>query len=198
MAAEGEAASLLNAARTGSQEALGQLLESCRGYLLMVATGELDSDLQAKEGASDRVQETFLEAQRDFGQFHGTSEAELLAWLRRLLLNNVANFTRRYRTTAKRSVEREIALDRQGNQDPGLPAKTESPSAQAVANEEAAALAVALERLPADYREVLRLRFEERRPFDEIATLMGRSANAVRKLFARAVERVQQEVEPKS
>src|SRR3954471_13867274 len=128
-AAEREGAPLLDAARSGSREALGQLLESCRGYLLIVANGEMDVDLQAKEGASDRVQETFLEAQRDFGQFHGTSEPELLAWLRRLLLNNVANFTRRYRTTAKRSVEREAAHDQRGNQDPGLPAKTESPSA---------------------------------------------------------------------
>src|SRR5438105_1940581 len=104
-------APLLDAARSGSREALGQLLESCRGYLLMVAKGELDRDLQAKEGASDLVQETFLEAQRDFVQFQGASEAELLAWLRRLLLNNVANFTRRYRTTGKRSVEREVVLD---------------------------------------------------------------------------------------
>jgi RNA polymerase sigma-70 factor (ECF subfamily) len=198
-AAEEQGAPLLDAARAGSREALGRLLESCRGYLLIVANGELDVDLQAKEGASDRVQETFLEAQRDFGQFQGTSEAELLAWLRRLLLNNIANFTRRYRITGKRSVEREVALDERANQSlqAGLPAKTDSPSGQAVAKEQAVALAQALERLPDDYRQVLRLRFEEGRPFEEIATLMGRSANAVRKLFARAVERVQQEVEKK-
>src|SRR5215831_5082709 len=115
-AAEGEGGPLLDAARAGSREALGRLLESCRGYLLIVANGELDADLQAKEGASDRVQGTFLEAQRDFGQFQGTNEAELLAWLRRLLLNNIANFTRRYRSTGKRSVEREVALDEGGNQ----------------------------------------------------------------------------------
>jgi RNA polymerase sigma-70 factor (ECF subfamily) len=188
---------LLAAARSGSREALGQLLDSCRGYLLMVARGELDADLQAKEGASDLVQETFLEAQRDFGQFVGASEGELLAWLRRLLLNNVANFTRRYRTTGKRSVEREVALDQVANRplQDALPAAVDSPSGQAVANEEAAALARALDRLPHDLRQVLRLRYEERRPFEEIAVLMGRSANAVRKLFARAVVRVQQEVE---
>src|SRR5262245_58767873 len=126
-AADHEAAPLFDAARAGSREALGKLLESCRGYLLILANGELDADLQAKEGASDRVQETFLEAQRDFGQFQGRSEAELLAWLRRLLLNNIANFTRRYRITGKRSVEREVALDERGNQSlqAGLPAKTD-------------------------------------------------------------------------
>src|SRR5262249_40289408 len=112
-ASAGDVASLLEAARSGSQEALGQLLELSRGYLLMVANGELASDLQAKGGPSDLVQETFLEAKRDFRQFQGGSEAELLAWLRRVLLNNVANFTRRYRTSGKRSVEREVTLDSQ-------------------------------------------------------------------------------------
>src|SRR5262245_5335873 len=187
---------LLAAARTGSGEALGRLLESCRGYLLMVAEGELAAEVKAKEAASDLVQDTFLEAQRDFVQFQGASETELLAWLRRLLLNNVANVTRRYRT-GKRSVEREMALDARANHQlhANLPAEADSPSGQAVANEHAAALVKVLERLPADYREVLRLRYEEGRPFEEIAERMGRSANAVRKLFARAVERVQQEVE---
>src|SRR6266446_2817513 len=135
----GEMAPLLDAARRGSRQALGQLLESCRSYLLMVARGELDADLQAKEGASDLVQETFLEAQRDFGQFQGASEAELLAWLRRLLLNNVANFTRRYRTTGKRSVTREVALGEEANRalKDALPANIDSPSGQAVAKEQA-------------------------------------------------------------
>ncbi len=190
-------ATLLAAARAGTRDALGLLLEPCRGYLLMVAQGELGPDLKAKEGASDLVQDTFLEAQRDFAQFHGASEAELLAWLRRLLLNNVANVTRRYRGTAKRSLEREVALDAQEGQAilTGLPTEIESPSGQAVAKEQAAALAGALERLPEDYRQVIRLRYEEGRGFEEIAEHMGRSANAIRKLFARAVERVQQELE---
>jgi RNA polymerase sigma-70 factor (ECF subfamily) len=48
-------------ARKGSREALGRLLETCRPYLLLVANNELDRDLQAKAGASDLVQETFIE-----------------------------------------------------------------------------------------------------------------------------------------
>jgi hypothetical protein len=69
---------LLAAARRGSREALGQSLEACRRYLLAIADRQLDQDLQAKGGASDLVQETFLEAQRDFGQFHGPSPDELI------------------------------------------------------------------------------------------------------------------------
>ena len=55
----------LAAARAGSREALGRVLESCRGYLLLIAQQELDPALQARGGASDLVQQTFLEAQAD-------------------------------------------------------------------------------------------------------------------------------------
>src|SRR5262249_60240894 len=86
----------LAAARTGSLDALGRVLETYRAYLLLVADRELDPKLQAKGGASDLVQETFMEAQRDFGRFQGTTDGELRAWLRQLLLPNVANFARPY------------------------------------------------------------------------------------------------------
>src|SRR5215831_18239186 len=106
-----DAAQWLAAARAGSREALGQVLETFRAYLLLVADRELDPELRAKGGASDLVQDTFLEAQRDFGHFHGSSVEELRAWLRCLLLNNVANFTRHYRQRAKRDIGREISLE---------------------------------------------------------------------------------------
>jgi RNA polymerase sigma-70 factor (ECF subfamily) len=189
----------LAAARAGSTQALGEVFEACRGYLLLVAREQLDPDLQAKGGASDLVQETFLEAQRDFLRFQGTSEAELLAWLRRLLLNNVANFARHFRATSKRSIARERPLDA-GDSGPGLAerlaSESVSPSGEAAANEQEGALRRALERLPEDYRQVILLRHEEGKSLEEIATLLGRSYNAVRKLWARALDRLQDELGP--
>ena len=73
--------------------------------------------------------------------------------------------------------------------------KALSPSGVAMEHEHAEALSRTLSRLPADYRLVLHLRHEEGRPFEEIGTMMGRSADAARKLWARAVERLQQEWE---
>src|SRR5215468_6351850 len=104
----------LAAARAGSRQALGEALESCRRYLLLVAQRELDPELQAKGGASDLVQETFLEAQRDFTRFEGTSDAELRAGLRGLLRSQLGHFARRYRDTGKREVAREIPLEVSG------------------------------------------------------------------------------------
>ena len=191
----------LNDARAGSSEAFGKLFDVCHGYLLLVARGEFDCELQAKGGASDVVQDTFLEAQRDFGAFHGTTEKELLAWLRRLLLNNLSNFSRDFRQTAKRSVRREVPLGDPGNGSMAagtLPADSLSPSEHAMAGEQRAALERVLERLPADYRQIIRLRYEEERPFVEIAEIMKRSPNAVRKLWVRAMEQVREEMELRS
>ncbi|MCI0377547.1 MAG: sigma-70 family RNA polymerase sigma factor [Gemmataceae bacterium] len=188
----------LEAARSGSKAALGEALEACRNYLLMIANRGLDAELRAKGGASDLVQETFLEAQRDFPQFSGATDVELRAWLNRMLVNNLANFARHYRGTTKRQIDRERALQADStSQGPGtgLAADTPTPSRQAVSREEASAVESAIARLPEDYRRVIILRNQEDRPFDEIARLMERSENAVRKLWFRAIEQLQQELE---
>ena len=193
-----QAAQWLPAARAGSPEALGQALEACRDYLLRIAQRELGPDLQAKGGASDLVQETVLDAFRDFAHFHGNTDAELLQWLRRILLNNLINFTRQYRDTAKRQIGQEVRLegdDSSAERGGGLAAAWPSPSGEAMANEQAEAIRRAVERLPDDYRRVLVLRYQEERSFEEIGDLLGLTANAARKLLLRAVERVQRELE---
>jgi RNA polymerase sigma-70 factor (ECF subfamily) len=194
----GQAAPWLPAARAGSPEALGQALEACRDYLLRIAQVELVPDLQAKGGASDLVQETVLDAVRDFAHFQGNTEAELLQWLRRLLLNNLADFTRQYRDTAKRQIGHEVRLegdDSSAERGGGLAAALPSPSGEAMAHEQAEAIRRAVERLPDDYRRVIVLRYQEERSFEEIGDLLGLTANAARKLLLRAVERVQRELE---
>jgi RNA polymerase sigma-70 factor (ECF subfamily) len=192
------AAQWLSAARSGSRDALGQVLEGCRDYLLLVANKELDPALQAKGGASDLVQQTFLEAQRDFAHFHGTSEAELLAWMRRLLLHNLADFTRSYRDTGKRQagLERPLETDSTTNTpEGGLADSTLTPSGQVMAREQDAALERAMQQLPEDYRRVLNWRYQEERSFEEIGELLQRTPNAARKLWLRAVERLRQELD---
>jgi RNA polymerase sigma-70 factor (ECF subfamily) len=192
-----DAAQWFPAARAGSSEALGQVLEACRGYLLLIAQQELDTALQAKGGASDLVQQTFLEAQRDFAGFEGTTHAALLAWMRQLLINNLANFRRDFHRD-KRRVTREIALpggDSSRQRGTGLNAGASTPSVEMMRAEQTEALERALEKLPEDYRRVIQLRYREERSFEAIAALMERSQNAVRKLWSRAIERLQQELD---
>jgi RNA polymerase sigma-70 factor (ECF subfamily) len=192
-----DAAHWLAAARAGSSEALGKALEACRRFLYTIARQELDPELQAKSSPSDLVQETFVEAQRDFAQFHGTSEAELLAWLRQLLLHRLGKLRRRYRSTEKRQVAREVALDAgtsTTDHAAGLMAPIPSPSGEAMAHEQDAALQAAIGRLPHDYQQVIRLRYQEERSFEEIGQLLQRSPDAARKLWTRAIDRLQQEL----
>jgi RNA polymerase sigma-70 factor (ECF subfamily) len=188
----------LDLARAGSLDAFGEALQGCRRYLLMIAGSHLDPDLQAKGGASDLVQQTFLEAQRNFAAFTGNSQAELRLWLRRLLLNNLGDFSRTYRATKKRTVSREVPLGADGSsqhraQEPA--ASMPSPSGHAIEREESAAMEAVLARLPEDYQQVIHLRYREGRSFEEIGRLMNRSADACRKLWIRAMERLRREWE---
>jgi RNA polymerase sigma-70 factor (ECF subfamily) len=185
----------LASARDGSSEALGQALEACRGYLLAIAQRELDPKLQPKGGASDLVQDTFLKAHLHFDRFSGTADAELRAWLRELLLNNLRDFRRLYVEAANRKIARETPLETAmlGTEPRGIAASSPSPSGLAMQGEEARHLEKVLQRLPEDYRRVLELRYREGIPFDGIAERMTRSENAVRKLWSRAVLRLQEE-----
>jgi RNA polymerase sigma-70 factor (ECF subfamily) len=187
---------LIREARAGSSEALGRLFEGCRRYLLQVAGDDIDPRLQAKGGASDIVQETFLEAQRDFSAFKGDSEQELLAWLRLHLRYRLAKFGRSYRQTTKRAVGREVPIDGGGLPfSPGIPgADQPSPSEVAVGEENDRLLKRALERLPDEYRRVIQLRYRENLSFEQIGKALERTPNAARKLWARAIERLKRDL----
>ena len=107
---DNEPLQLFTLARTGNRVALGQLLDVYRQYLYFLARVQIDREIQGKIGASDVVQETYLEAHRDFGQFRGGSVAELVGWLRQILARNLSNQIRRYRGTRRRDMVAAVGL----------------------------------------------------------------------------------------
>ncbi len=178
-------------AQAGELSALGRLLEPCRRYLLVSAREQLGAVLRAKGGESDVVQETFAEAVRSFGRFNGTTEAELLAWLQGILRHRVSDFRRRFRQNGGRDVTREFALegdDSATNLAPVDPQLT--PQALASRGDEADLLNQFVDQLPANYQRVLRLRSAQGLEFTEIGPLLNTTADAARKLWARAVRRL--------
>jgi RNA polymerase sigma-70 factor (ECF subfamily) len=186
---------LFQQARAGAGPALGQLLESYRSYLALLARLQIGRWLQSKVDAEELVQETFLEASRDCPQFQGTTEAEWVSWLRQLLATNLADLVRRFRGTQRRDVrlERQLAaeLDQSSRVlDGALVAKHSSPSQQAVRHEQAVLLADMLDRLPDAYREVLILHQLQDLSFPEVARQMGRSVDSVKNLWLRALARL--------
>jgi RNA polymerase sigma-70 factor (ECF subfamily) len=190
-----DATELVRIARGGSAESLGQLLARYENYLLILARVQVGRRLQGKVDAADLVQETFLEAHRHFAGFRGQSEPEVTAWLRQILAGVLGNQLRRYLGTKGRDIrlERELAgeLDHSshalqiGLADPGS-----TPSKLAARRERSVLLADALGRLPEDYREVIVLRHLEELPFAEVAKRMGRSEDAVQKLWVRSLARL--------
>jgi RNA polymerase sigma-70 factor (ECF subfamily) len=184
---------LLAAARQGSREALGSALESCRTYLVLIANEELDSNLRAKLGPSDVVQETFVTAQRAFGRFHGQSQEELLAWLRQILVNKISETRRHYYRSQRRALAREAppADSTSGNGSVwNQIARDLTPHRHLVSGETAEHISRALDQLSPHHREVIRLRNWELLGFDEIGRRMGRSAGAARALWMRALEQL--------
>jgi len=186
----------IQAARGGSSQAIGELLESCRNYLLMVANAEVPNEVRPKLAASDLVQQSVAEAWQAFDQFHGQNSCELLRWLRCILLNNLRDAKRRYCDAEKRNAAREICLP-DGSRDEGAEAfgsLDPTPSAIAMANEEFTLIHAALARLPAHYAQVVRLRNLEYLPFSEISVRMQLELHLVRKLWERAIKRLSKEL----
>lgn len=183
---------LLRLARQDSNDALGQLLEHYRGYLGLLARVQIGRRVRGKVEAADLVQETFLEAHRNFGRFGGTTEAEFVSWLRQILAANLAMALRRFLGTKRRDVrlerELEAELDESSRMlDKGLVAPSSSPSQRAIHHEQAILLADALGRLPETYREVIVLRHLEGLTFPEVARRMDRSLNSVKNIWTRAL-----------
>ena len=186
---------LLHHARAGNPAALGGLFELYRNYLYLLARLQIGRRLQGKVDPADIVQEAFLKAHSSFGQFRGTTEEELIGWLRKILSSKLVDLLRQYYGAKARDVrlERDLAaeMDRSSRfLDRALVARSSSPSRQAVRREQAVLLADALERLPESYREVLILHHLEELPFPEVARRLSRTVDSVEKLWARALARL--------
>jgi RNA polymerase sigma-70 factor (ECF subfamily) len=154
---------LIAAARKGDAAALDRIFGAYRNYLRLIARASFDARLLPKCDPSDLVQEALLSAHQNFRRFRGKDEPELLAWLRKILANHLAELERRYRQTARRDVGRERPLDRAVERSSAalnmlLAADGLSPSQRAESREQAVRLADAVEGLPPDDREVIVLR----------------------------------------
>ncbi|MFI5403211.1 MAG: sigma-70 family RNA polymerase sigma factor [Planctomycetota bacterium] len=181
-------------AREGKSEALDDLLASYRNYLRLLAATSLDPEVRSKADASDVVQETLLKAHQGFRDFRGTTEREWITWVRQILLNNLADLHRRFSLKGRKvSRERslEASMDRSSLMLRNLVAASgPSPSQEAEQREMSVVLADTLAELEPEDREVVILRNLQELDWNEIARRTGRSADAARMLWTRALQRV--------
>ncbi len=190
-------AALLNRARTGDVAAREELFSKCRAYIGFLARSQMETWMNAKIDASDLIQQTMLDAHRGFEKFAGASEGEWIVWLKTILQNNAVDFCRRFKGTEKRNAGREISFAQSATQSlfGGAPEPSDagdSPSQLMMQKENEILLADALEKLPADYQEVIFLRNMQRMSFKDVADRMGRSQGAVQMLWLRALKQLQE------
>jgi RNA polymerase sigma-70 factor (ECF subfamily) len=146
------------------------------------------------------MQDAFLGAHQDFGQFRGESERECLAWLRQVLASVLANFIRHYQGAKRRDVhlEQQLVVELEESSqalDRALVAPHGGPHKHAERCEQAVLLTEALNRPTDDDRELLVLRHLEDLTFPEVAKRMGRTLDSVKKRWPRALVRLRQAFE---
>ena len=187
---------VLQRAKTGDADAIGQLCELSRKYLLLIANQDLQPRMLQKFGASDIVQQSMIVANNKIGQFGGDTKGQFLAWMRQIVINECRASSRKYRGTDKRNVGREFPID--GIEDSskqiqlGDPSCT--PSTEAVNNEQFQIVVKVLKQMNDLDRQVIEMRNWQELSFEEIGIVIGKTDDASRKIWSRAIVKLEQEL----
>lgn len=136
----------------------------------------LRSQVRDAHFAEDLVEETFLELVRNCRGITGGPQA-IRAWVYRAARNNLYDLRRRH---WRRPEQLTDTL-------PEGQAADLSPAEQAVDNDTAAALRIALAALPPNQQEVLTLRYLGDLSGPEVAHVLGKSEGAVRSIQHRGI-----------
>ncbi|QDT64711.1 ECF RNA polymerase sigma-E factor [Calycomorphotria hydatis] len=180
----------------GDGGALGELVEIHRPWLRLLAKHGLPGHVQSRLDESDVVQQTCLSVFQKIGEFKGQHPEQFLAWLRKIHEYNLHNAVRDQCDVQKRDASR----DRRYNTDTefaalGGPTTTETPSQNMLYTERAVLLAAAIEQLPKDQAEAVRLRYLQGESLTEIAARMNRSYTAVVGLIRRGLQGMKKDID---
>jgi RNA polymerase sigma-70 factor (ECF subfamily) len=179
---------LVRRAREGSSPALRALFERHESAVKGFVARRLPAGLRRKVAPEDVLQEVWLVATARLAEFEDRGEGAFRAWVMRIAEFKLREAVRAYLGTRKRADVREVS--RGGRPDTSaFRADDPSPSEVAQGNELRDAAARAMATLPPDYREILRLVQVEGLTLKAAAERMGRSHDATKKLYGRALAR---------
>jgi len=182
---------LLARLRVGEDTAFEELVRAYTSRLLAVARRILGSQEEAK----DAVQETFLAAFQSLDRFRG--EANLGTWLSRIAVNQCLMKLRSRRRKPEQSIEDLLpAFLPDGHQVRETALWEVSTDTQVERNEVFALVRQAIDQLPANYRTVLLLRDIEELSTEEVARMLGVTANTIKVRLHRARQALRTLLEP--
>ena len=161
-----------------------------REYLGLLARLEVSPPRRAAIDLSGVVQQTLLDAHR--APHRERNEAQTAAWLRAILVHNLADEARRCAATkrdASRERSLEAALERSATRlEDWLAAEQSSPSQRAIREEELLEMVEALAGLPESQRRAVELHHLKGLSLGEIAAELGVTKPAVAGLLHRGLK----------
>ena len=180
---------LAQRAREGDAEAQTLLYRRHAGALSKRAERGLPRAVRRKVAASDVLQEAYVAAFARLDRFEDRGPGSFVLWISGIIDHKAREAVRAHTAAAKRSVRREVTrAERRATCEHAGPGA--SPSQEAVAKETESLLLQAMGRLPKDYRAVMRWVYEDGLTLDEVTQRLGRSRDAVRVLYGRALSRL--------
>lgn len=190
--------------RNRDEQALADFIVLKRPQLLAFIDRRLGAALRRKIEADDLFQETSAEAVRSLGEVD-LADRDPFNWLCQVAERRIIDAHRRFFGSQKRDAGREVSLNAGGGSStsdtsrPGLinllVASMTSASQAFSRDQRQMKLLTALEKLPEDHREALRLRYLENLPSKDIAEKLGKSDGAVRVMLTRSLAKLQQILE---
>jgi RNA polymerase sigma-70 factor (ECF subfamily) len=187
-----EAEQLFAGAAAGDPTSLDRLLERYLPQLHSYVQARMGKGLGPREASIDVVQSVCRQVLGARGSFEFRGEERFRAWLFTTALNKLREKHRRHLAQGRSRAREEKALD---HEPVTAAAYFVTPSQQAIGKETAEAIQQALAALSEEHREVVTLSRIVQLPHAVIAEVMGRSEDAVRKLFARALVALADELE---
>ncbi len=193
---------LVELARQGDLSATKELFSRHRARLKRMIAIYLDPRLAPRVDPSDVLQETLANAARRLPNFPRDRPGGFYPWLRQIARDRLVDVHRRHIRSEKRSIEREV---RQGVCVPPssamrladqLVSNATSPSEHYARLERRELISAALDRISESYREILLMRFVEQLSPREIADLLEISESAVKSKLWRALEKLQNLIDP--
>ena len=179
---------LLEEARAGDPAAFCTLFDRHVAELEGSIRRRMSPGVRRKVSVSDVVQEARIVAFQKLAAFERRGAGAFRAWLLAIARLQAHRAVRRHASTAKRDAGREVSRADAASS-PSAVAHDPSPVDAAIASEVRESVARTLARLPPDYREVLRLTQFEGLTLRDAAERMGRTREATKKLYGRAMIR---------
>ncbi len=186
--------------RTGDTQALAEFMSARQPQLMAFIDRRLGAALRRKIEPEDLFQEVSAESLRSLGEVD-LAERDPFNWLCQVAERRIIDAHRRFFGSQKRDAAREVSLNAPGGGStstsrPGLinllVASMTSASAAFSRDQKQMRLLTALEKLPEEHREALRLRYLENLPSKEIAERLGKTDGAVRVMLTRSLAKLQQ------